>query len=58
MGLRRQKFRRAKTQLELTITAATKDNKKCFYKYTSNKRTANENLRPLLDAGEKQRGKG
>jgi len=28
-----------------------KDNKKCFYKYIINKRTAKENLHPLLDGG-------
>jgi len=45
------KVRRAKAQLELSLATAVKDNKKCFYKYNSNKRRAKENLYPLLDAG-------
>ncbi|KAF1590602.1 UNVERIFIED_CONTAM: hypothetical protein FQV16_0005669, partial [Eudyptes robustus] len=48
----REKIRRAKAQLELNLATAIKDNKKCFYKYISNKRQAKENLHPLLDAGE------
>ncbi|KAK4824299.1 LOW QUALITY PROTEIN: hypothetical protein QYF61_013044 [Mycteria americana] len=51
MGLCRKKIRRAKTQLELNLATAVKDNKKCFYKYISNKRRAKENLHPLRDAG-------
>ena len=47
----REKIRRAKAQLELNLATAVKDNKKCFYKYISNKRRAKENLHPLLDAG-------
>ncbi|KAK4826056.1 hypothetical protein QYF61_004171 [Mycteria americana] len=49
----REKMRRAKAQLELNLATAIKDNKKCFYKYISNKRKAKENLHPLLDAGGK-----
>ncbi|KAK4821004.1 hypothetical protein QYF61_010735 [Mycteria americana] len=44
-----EKIRRAKAQLELNLATAVKDNKKCFYKYISNKRRAKENLHPLLD---------
>ncbi|KAK4828655.1 hypothetical protein QYF61_000303 [Mycteria americana] len=47
----REKIRRAKAQLELNLATAINDNKKCFYKYISNKRRAKENLHPLLDAG-------
>ncbi|KAK4825741.1 hypothetical protein QYF61_002180 [Mycteria americana] len=47
----REKIRRAKTQLELNLATAVKDNKKYFYKYISNKRRTKENLHPLLDAG-------
>ncbi|KAK4832479.1 LOW QUALITY PROTEIN: hypothetical protein QYF61_023526 [Mycteria americana] len=45
--LRREKIRRAKAQLELNLTTAIKDNKKCFYKYISNKSRATENLHLL-----------
>ncbi|KAK4821440.1 hypothetical protein QYF61_020023 [Mycteria americana] len=51
MRLCREKIRRAKDQLELNLATAVKDNKKCFYKYTTNKRRAKENLHPLLDTG-------
>ncbi|KAK4806350.1 hypothetical protein QYF61_017219 [Mycteria americana] len=51
MRLCREKSRRAKAQLELNLATAIKDNKKCFYKYISNKRRAKENLHPLSDAG-------
>ncbi|KAK4829460.1 hypothetical protein QYF61_004678 [Mycteria americana] len=51
MRLCREKIRRAKAQLELNLATAIKDNKKCFYKCTSNKRRAKENLHPLLDTG-------
>ncbi|GAB0209753.1 hypothetical protein GRJ2_003441000 [Grus japonensis] len=34
----REKIRRAKAQLELNLATVIKDNKKCFYKYISNKR--------------------
>jgi len=47
----RAKIRRAKAQLELNLTTAIKDNKKCFYKQVSNKKRAKDNLHPLLDAG-------
>ncbi|KAK4831483.1 LOW QUALITY PROTEIN: hypothetical protein QYF61_017984 [Mycteria americana] len=47
----REKIRRAKAQLEFNLATAVKGNKKCFYKYISNKRRAKENLHPLLDAG-------
>ncbi|KAK4826796.1 hypothetical protein QYF61_011604, partial [Mycteria americana] len=47
----REKIRRAKAQLEFNLATAINDNKKCFYKYISNKRRARENLHPLLDAG-------
>jgi len=50
--LYREKVRRAKAQLEHLLATAIKDNKKCFYKYISNKRRAKENLHPLLDVGE------
>jgi len=33
------------------MPTAIKDNKKCFYKYISNKSRVKENLHPLLDAG-------
>ena len=41
----------AKAQLELTPASAIEDSKKSLYKYISNKRRANENLHPGLDAG-------
>ncbi|GAB0187132.1 mitochondrial enolase superfamily member 1 [Grus japonensis] len=47
----REKIRRAKAQLELNLATVVRDNKKCFYKYISNKRRAKENLHPLLDVG-------
>ena len=31
------------------MATAVRDNKKCFYKYISNRRRAKENLHPLLD---------
>ena len=51
MRLCREKIRRAKAQPELNLATAVKDNKKCFYKYISNKRRTKENLHPSLDAG-------
>jgi len=54
----REKIRGTKAQLELNVVNDIKDKKKCFHKYISNKRRAKENLHPLLDAGEKHRGKG
>ncbi|KAK4810636.1 LOW QUALITY PROTEIN: hypothetical protein QYF61_007373 [Mycteria americana] len=47
----REKIRRAKTELELNLAAAVKDNKKYFFKYISSKRRATENLQPLVDRG-------
>jgi len=49
----REKIRRAKAQLELSLATAIRDNKKCFYKYISNKMRVKENFHPLLDAGGK-----
>ena len=51
MRLCREKIRRAKAHLELYLATVVKDNKKCFCKYNSNKRSGKENLHPLLDAG-------
>ncbi|KAK4832285.1 LOW QUALITY PROTEIN: hypothetical protein QYF61_021684 [Mycteria americana] len=50
MKLCREKIRRAKAQLDLNLATAIKDNKKCSYKYTRNKRRS-ENVHPLLHAG-------
>ncbi|KAK4828700.1 LOW QUALITY PROTEIN: hypothetical protein QYF61_000538 [Mycteria americana] len=47
----REKIRRAKTQLEVNLATAIKDNKKYFFKYISSKRRAKENLQPLVDGG-------
>ncbi|KAK4818318.1 LOW QUALITY PROTEIN: hypothetical protein QYF61_010780, partial [Mycteria americana] len=47
----REKIRRAKAELELSLAAAVKDNKKYFFKYISSKRRAKENLQPLVDGG-------
>ncbi|KAK4821664.1 hypothetical protein QYF61_027132 [Mycteria americana] len=47
----REKIRRAKTELELNLAAAVKDNKKHFFKCISSKRRAKENLQPLVDGG-------
>ncbi|KAK4819046.1 hypothetical protein QYF61_024685 [Mycteria americana] len=47
----REKIRRAKAELELSLAAAIKDNKKHFFKYISSKRRAKENLQPLVDGG-------
>lgn len=49
-GVCRWKIRRAKAQLELNLTAV-KESKNYFYKYTSNKSRAKENLHPLLNTG-------
>jgi len=51
MKLRREKIRRAKSQVEINLATSLKDNKKFFYKYIRNKRRAKENLHPLLNAG-------
>ncbi|KAK4811155.1 hypothetical protein QYF61_019786 [Mycteria americana] len=47
----REKIRRAKAELELSLAAAVKDNKKHFLKYISSQRRAKENLQPLVDGG-------
>ncbi|KAK4828998.1 hypothetical protein QYF61_001754 [Mycteria americana] len=47
----REKMRRAKAELELSLAAAVKDNKKHFFKYISSKRRAKENLQSLVDGG-------
>lgn len=47
----RDKIRKAKAHLELSLATAIKDNKKGFYKYINTKRRTKENLQPLLDAG-------
>ncbi|KAK4828306.1 hypothetical protein QYF61_025318 [Mycteria americana] len=47
MRLCREKIRRAKAQLEINLATAVKDNKKCFYKYISNKRRAKDNIQPF-----------
>jgi len=51
MRLFKEKIRRTKAQLQFNLAASIKDSKKCFYKYISNKRTAKENLSPLLGGG-------
>ncbi|KAK4830652.1 hypothetical protein QYF61_012495 [Mycteria americana] len=58
MRLCREKIRRAKAELELNLATAIKDNKKYFYKYMSNKRTAEENLHLFLDVEGKHSDKG
>ncbi|KAK4832341.1 hypothetical protein QYF61_021870 [Mycteria americana] len=47
----REKTRRAKAELELSLAAAVQDNKKYFFKYISSKRRGKENLQPLVDGG-------
>jgi len=48
----REKIRKAKAQLELSLaTAVRDDDKKYFYKYLNNKKRAKDNLHPLLDLG-------
>ncbi|KAK4819009.1 hypothetical protein QYF61_024125 [Mycteria americana] len=47
----REKIRRAKAELELSLAAAIKDNKKHSFKYISSKRRAKENLQPPVDGG-------
>ena len=44
----REKIRKAKAQLELTLAAGVKRNKKLFYKYNNSKRRTRENLHSLL----------
>jgi len=46
----REEIRKAKAQLELRMATVVRDNKKCLYKYISNKKRAKENLHTLLDA--------
>ena len=46
----RKKIRNSKAQLELNLDVEVKENKKLFYKYVNSKRSAKENLCPLLDA--------
>ncbi len=50
MKLCREKIRKAKAQLELSLATKAKENSKCFYKHINSKRKARENLYPLLDA--------
>jgi len=45
----REEIRKAKAQLELRLATVVRDNKKCFYKYSNNKKRAKESLHPLLD---------
>ena len=47
----REEIRKAKARLELRLAAVVRDNRKCSYKDTNNKKRANENVHPLLDAG-------
>ena len=49
MKLCREKIRKAKAQLELSLATKAKVNSKCFYKHINSKRKARENLHPLLD---------
>ena len=46
----REKIRKAKAQLVLSLATKAKENSKCFYKEINSKRKARENLHPLLDA--------
>ena len=46
----RDKIRKAKAQLELSLATKVKDNNKYFCKYINSKRRARENLHPFLDA--------
>lgn len=41
---------REKFQLEINLSSAVVDSKKCFHKYTGNKRRTKLNLCPLLNA--------
>ena len=45
----REKIRKAKAQLELSLATKAKVNSKCFYKHINSKRKSRENLHPLLD---------
>ena len=46
----REKIRKAKVQLELSLAAKVKENSKYFYKHINGKRKSRENLHPLLDS--------
>ena len=46
----RDKIRKAKAQLELSLATKVKGNNKYFCKYIYSKRRARENLHPFLDA--------
>jgi len=48
----REKIRKAKAQLELSLATVVRDKTKCFCKYINNKKRAKEYLHPLLYAGE------
>jgi len=48
----REEIRKSKAQLKLRLVSVVRDNKKCFYKYISNKKKARESLHLLLDARE------
>ena len=50
MKLCREKIRKAKAQLELSLVFKVKENSKCFYKHINSKRKTRENLHPLSDA--------
>jgi len=50
MRLCREKTGTSKAQVEVSLATAVKDSKKCFYKYSNNKRRAKDNLHPLLYA--------
>ena len=45
----RDKIRKAKAQLELSLATKVKGNNKYFCKYINSKRRARENFHPLLD---------
>ena len=46
----RDKIRKAKAQLELSLATKVKGNNKYFCKYINSKRRARDNLHPFLDA--------
>ena len=46
----REKIRKAKAQLELSLATKAKENSKFFYKHIDGKRNTRENLHPLLNA--------
>lgn len=48
MRLRREEIRRAKEQVEVSLTTDVKDNKNVSINTISNKKKAQENLLPLL----------